>query len=118
MSGYTVKYTQQDGTGGGEAGSFTITGLPALGENEAYDIYYTARLQDAADTSNGYIAVSNEAAAKDSSQTVTTEAAVEISRRMVHKEAAANEGTGNVQWTVLLNEDGPGSGAAGHSGTR
>ena len=55
MSGYTVKYTQQDGTGGGEAGSFTITGLPALGENEAYDIYYTARLQDAADTSNGYI---------------------------------------------------------------
>ena len=106
MSGYTVKYTQQDGTGGGEAGSFTTTGLPALGENEAYDIYYTARLQDAADTSNGYIAVSNEAAAKDSSQTVTAEAAVEISRRMVHKEAAANEGTGNVQWTVLLNEDG------------
>ena len=36
MTGYTVKYTQQDGTGGGEAGSFTITGLPALGENEAY----------------------------------------------------------------------------------
>lgn len=106
MSGYTVKYTQQDGTGGGEAGSFTITGLPALGENEAYDIYYTARLQDAADTSNGYIAVSNKATAKDSSQTVTAEADVEISRRMVHKEAAANEGTGNVQWTVILNEDG------------
>ena len=52
------------------------------------------------------LAVSNKATAKDSSQTVTAEAAVEISRRMVHKEAAANEGTGNVQWTVLLNEDG------------
>lgn len=106
MTDYEIAYTQQDGTGGGEAGSFTITGLPALGENEAYDIYYTARLQDAVDTSNGYIAVSNKATAKDSSQTVTAEAAVEISRRMVHKEAAANEGTGNVQWTVLLNEDG------------
>lgn len=106
MAGYTVDYTQQDGTGGGETGSFTVTGLPALGENEAYDIYYTARLQDVADTSNGYIAVFNEATAKDSSQTVTAEADVEISRRMVHKEAAANEGTGNVQWTVILNEDG------------
>ena len=25
---------------------------------------------------------------------------------MVHKEVSANEGTGNVQWTVTLNEDG------------
>ena len=25
---------------------------------------------------------------------------------MVHKEASANEGTGNVRWTVTLNEDG------------
>ena len=57
MTDYEIAYTQQDGTGGGEAGSFTITGLPALGENEAYDIYYTARLQDAVDTSNGYIDV-------------------------------------------------------------
>lgn len=106
MTGYEITYTRQTGTGDDATSSFTITGLPALGENEAYDIYYTARLQGEVNIPNGYIAVPNTATAEDDSQTVSANATVEVSRRMVHKEADTNEGTGNVSWTVTLNEDG------------
>lgn len=101
---YTHRQTGADDT---QTSSFTITGLPALQPGESYSINYTAAVDlDTVTISNGYIAVSNEAAAEDNSQRVTAESNVEISRRMVHKEASTNEGTGNVQWTVVLNEDG------------
>lgn len=104
---YELNIYQQTGTDDTQTSSFTITGLPALQPGERYSINYSASIDfDTVNTPNGYIAVSNEATAKDESQTVSAEATVEVSRRMVHKEAGANEGTGNVQWTVTLNEDG------------
>ena len=100
---YTHRQTGADDT---QTSSFTITGLPALQPGESYSINYTAAVDwDTVTISNGYIAVSNEAAAEDNSQRVSAESNVEISRRMVHKEASTNEGTGNVQWTVNINED-------------
>ena len=105
---YDLKYThQQSGTDDTQTSSFTITGLPTLTPGEYYSVNYTASVDfDTVNSPNGYISVSNEAAAKDNSQTATANSNVEISSRMVHKEVSANEGTGNVQWTVTLNEAG------------
>lgn len=105
---YKLEYThQQAGTEDTQTSSFTITGLPALQPGEYYSINYSASVDfDTVNSPNGYISVSNEAAARDNSQTATANSNVEISSRMVHKEVNANEGTGNVQWTVTLNEDG------------
>lgn len=108
ITGYELEYThQQTGTGDARTSSFTINGLPALQPGEYYSINYSASVDfDTVNSPNGYLSVPNEAAAKDNSQTATANSNVEISNRMVHKEAAANEGTGNVRWTVTLNEDG------------
>ena len=54
----------------------------------------------------GYIEVPNMAAAQDTSQNVSANARVVVSQRMVYKEGKLNTGTGNVQWTVNINEDG------------
>ncbi|MZL69079.1 MULTISPECIES: Cna B-type domain-containing protein [Eubacteriales] len=101
---YTHRQTGADDT---QTSSFTITGLPALQPGESYSINYSASVDfDTVNSPSGYISVSNEATAQDDSQTASANSNVEISRRMVHKEADANEGTGNVRWTVILNEDG------------
>lgn len=105
MTDYNIEYSQQTGTD--DTGNFNITGLPALGENEGYDVYYTAKLSgDTVKTSDGYISIKNNVTAMDNSQEVSAEATVEISRRMVDKEVQLNDGTGNLTWTVRLNEDG------------
>lgn len=108
IENYDLKYVhQQTGTQDTQTGTFTITGLPALAPGERYSINYSASVDfNTVNSPNGYISVSNEASAQDSSRTVKADSNVEISRRMVHKEVSANEGTGNVQWTVTLNEDG------------
>ena len=104
---FELNLYQQTGTEDTKTSSFTITGLPVLQPGEYYSINYSASIDfSTVNSPNGYISVSNEATAKDGSQTVSAEAIVEVSRRMVHKEVSANEGTGNVQWTVTLNEDG------------
>lgn len=102
---YEIVYHQQ--TGAGQTGSFTITGLPALGPNEPYEIFYVAKPDlNSINSQNGYIAIQNKATAKDDSQEVSATATVEISKTMVHKEVVVNEGTGNLRWSVYLNEDG------------
>ncbi len=108
ITDYNLEYThQQTGTDDLQTSTFTITGLPALAPGERYSINYSASVDfDTVNSPNGYISVSNEASAEDSSRTVKATSNVEISRRMVHKEVSVNEGTGNVQWTVTLNEDG------------
>ena len=107
ITDYELNISQQTGTDDAHTGSFTITGLPALQPGERYSINYSASIDfETVNTTNGYISVPNEATAKDNSQTVTANASVGVSRRMVHKEVSANEGTGNVQWTITLNEDG------------
>lgn len=105
---YTLEYThEQTGTNDTQTSSFTISGLPALGPNEVYVINYSALPHlDTVHSNNGQIAAPNTAAARDNSKTVSADATVVISRRMVQKEVRTNEGTGNVQWTVTLNEDG------------
>ena len=105
MEGYEIAYTQQSQENPTPS-FFTITGLPALGENEGYDIYYTAQVTEVLNSPNGYIAIHNEATAKDNRQEVSATATVEISKTMVHKEVVVNEGTGNLRWSVYLNEDG------------
>ena len=102
MADYQITYEVQNG---GNTAGFKITGLPALGENEAYDIYYTAQVTDVVNSPTGYIEVPNRATATDKSQDVFAEAKVLVSGNMVYKSAAVNEGTGNVQWTVNINED-------------
>lgn len=102
MADYKINYVEQNG---GNTAGFTITGLRALGENEAYDIYYTAQVTEVVNSPTGYIEVPNRATAKDESQDVFAEAKVLVSGNMVYKSAAVNEGTGNVQWTVNINED-------------
>lgn len=106
ITDYTITYTQQTGTDDANTSSFTIDGLPALGENEAYEIYYIARPQGVVNSPNASFSLTNTATAKDDSKTVSASATVELSKRMVYKESDANEGTGNVSWTVVLNEDG------------
>ena len=104
---FELNLYQQTGTEDTKTSSFTITGLPVLQPGEYYSINYSASIDfGTVNTTNGYISVPNEATAKDNSQTVTANASVGVSRRMVHKEVSANEGTGNVQWTITLNEDG------------
>ena len=103
MAGYQITYEVQNG---GNTAGFKITGLPALGENEAYDIYYTAQVTKVVNSPTGYIEVPNMAAAQDASRTVSANARVVVSQRMVYKEGKLNTGTGNVQWTVNINEDG------------
>lgn len=99
-----ITYTLQSGN---DTASFRIFGLPTLGENEAYEIYYVAKPElDSINSQNGYIAIQNKATAKDKSQEVSDTATVEISKTMVHKEVVVNEGTGNLRWSVYLNEDG------------
>ena len=107
ITDYELNISQQTGTDDAHTGSFTITGLPALQPGERYSVNYSASIDfGTVNTTNGYISVPNEATAKDNSQTVTANASVGVSGRMVHKEVSANEGTGNVQWTITLNEDG------------
>lgn len=102
MADYQINYVEQNG---GNTAGFTITGLPALGENEAYDIYYTAQVTDVVNSPTGYIEVPNEATATDKSHNVSAEAKVLVSGNMVYKTVTENAGTGNVQWTVNINED-------------
>ena len=105
ITNYEIAYHQQ--TGADRTGSFTITGLPALGPNEPYEIYYVVKPDlDSINSQNGYIAIHNKATAKDNSQEVSATATVEISKTMVYKEVDVNEGTGNLRWSVYLNEDG------------
>lgn len=104
MEGYQIAYTQQSQENPTPS-SFTITGLPALGENEGYDIYYTAQVTEVVNSPTGYIAIPNTAAAQDNSQNVSAEATVLVSGNMVYKTVTENAGTGNVQWTVNINED-------------
>lgn len=104
MEGYQIAYTQQSQENPTPS-SFTITGLPALGENEGYDIYYTAQVTEVVNSPTGYIAIPNTATATDKSQHVFAEANVLVSGNMVYKTVTENAGTGNVQWTVNINED-------------
>lgn len=105
---YDLEYTyQQASTTDPQTSSFTITGLPALAAGEMYLINYSAEpALDTVNSQNGYIALPNMATARDNSQNVSAKATVEISKQMVYKEAAENEGTGNVSWNVILNQDG------------
>lgn len=105
---YKLEYThQQTGTKDAQTSSFTITGLPALQPGEYYIINYSASIDfDTVNSPNGYIAVPNTATAKDNSNAVSANATVLVSGNMVSKSVTENEGTGNLQWTVTLNEDG------------
>ena len=104
---YGLEIYQQTGTGDGQTSSFTISGLPALQPGERYSINYTATIDfTTVHSPTGYIEVPNTAAAQDTSQDVSANARVVVSQRMVYKEGKLNTGTGNVQWTVNINEDG------------
>lgn len=101
---YTHRQTGADDT---QTSSFTITGLPALQPGESYSVNYTATIDfTTVHSPTGYIEVSNTATATDKSQDVSANARVVVSQRMVYKEGKLNTGTGNVQWTVNINEDG------------
>ena len=108
VTGYTLEYThQQNGKEDAQTSSFTITGLPALQPGEYYMINYSASIDfGTVNSPNGYIAVPNTATAQDTSNTVKANATVSVSGNMVSKLVTENEGTGNLQWTVTLNEDG------------
>ena len=105
---YKLEYThQQETTDDTQTSSFTITGLPALTAGEVYIITYSADpYLDTVHSPTGYIEIPNTATAQDESQTVSASASVTVSERMVYKEGKLNTGTGNVQWTVNINEDG------------
>lgn len=104
---YELEIYQQTGTDDGQTSSFTISGLPALQPGERYSVNYTATIDfTTVHSPTGYIEVPNMATAQDTSQNVSANATVGVSQRMVYKEATANEGTGNLSWTVRLNEDG------------
>ncbi len=71
-----------------------------------YIITYSADpYLDTVHSPTGYIEVPNMAAAQDTSQNVSAEAKVLVSGNMVYKTVTENAGTGNVQWTVNINED-------------
>ena len=108
VTDYTLEYThQQIGKDDKKTSSFTITGLPALQPGEYYMINYSASIDfGTVNSPNGYIAVPNTATAQDTSNTVKANATVSVSGNMVSKLVTENEGTGNLQWTVTLNEDG------------
>lgn len=105
---YNLEYThQQTGTEDEPTSSFTITDLPALQPGEYYIINYSASIDfGTVNSPNGYIAVPNTAKAQDNSNAVSANATVSVSGNMVSKSVTENEGTGNLQWTVTLNEDG------------
>lgn len=104
---YELEIYQQTGTDDGQTSSFTISGLPALQPGERYSVNYTATIDfTTVHSPTGYIEVPNMATAQDTSQNVSANATVGVSQRMVYKEVTANEGTGNLSWTVRLNEDG------------
>lgn len=84
--------------------TFTITGLPKLAQNEAYDIYYTATPTLPIDGS-GYLQMSNEATATANKNSAAATARVTLREALVQKSAVYNDGTGNVKWTVTLNAD-------------
>ena len=84
--------------------TFTITGLPKLGQNEAYDIYYTAT-PTLPTNGSGYLQMSNEATATDNKNSAAATARVTLREALVQKSAVYNDGTGNVKWTVTLNAD-------------
>ena len=108
VTGYTLEYThQQTDKDDAQTSSFTITGLPALQPGEYYMINYSASIDfGTVNSPNGYIAVPNTAEARDKSNIVSANATVSVSGNMVSKLVTENEGTGNLQWTVTLNEDG------------
>ena len=104
---YELEIYQRTGTDDGQTSSFTISGLPALQPGERYSVNYTATIDfTTVHSPTGYIEVPNMATAQDTSQNVSANATVGVSQRMVYKEVTANEGTGNLSWTVRLNEDG------------
>lgn len=84
--------------------TFTITGLPKLEQNEAYDIYYTATPTLPTDGS-GYLQISNDATATDNKNSAAATARVTLREALVQKSAVYNDGTGNVKWTVTLNAE-------------
>ena len=104
---YKLEYThQQETTDDTQTSSFTITGLPALTAGEVYIITYSADpYLDTVHSPTGYIEIPNTATATDKSQDVSAEANVLVSGNMVYKTVTENAGTGNVQWTVNINED-------------
>ena len=104
---YKLEYTHQQGTTDDtQTSSFTITGLRALTAGEVYIITYSADPHlNTVHSPTGYIEIPNMAAAQDTSQDVSAEAKVLVSGNMVYKTVTENAGTGNVQWTVNINED-------------
>ena len=105
---YKLEYThQQETTDDTQTSSFTITGLRALTAGEVYIITYSADPHlNTVHSPTGYIEIPNMATATDKSQNVSAEAKVLVSGNMVYKTVTENAGTGNVQWTVNINEDG------------
>lgn len=93
----------QDGTGA----SFTLTGLPALGPGEYYEISYAAFPDLSTAAANGELVVTNTVTAWDDSKEAQASSDVTVSPARIDKTGEYDENTRKITWTVsLFNYDG------------
>lgn len=82
--------------------SFTIAGLPALGEGERYEVTYAATPGTTTD-SNGASSVNNSAKGSSGNTTKETWNSVTISGPMLQKTGSYNYASGKINWTITIN---------------
>ena len=106
--GFTVTKNGTDSVNG-DSLTFTKDGfsgtLPALGENEYYEISYWGVLPENLKGGNVTAKNSIHAESKDSGErTIESDANVDVTFNNVKKEGIRNEANGTISWTVTLNE--------------
>ena len=79
--------------------------LPELGDNERYEITYTAKPDFSRSEENGELYVENTAAASDGSNTVTANTNVRVSGVMITKVGSYNATNRTFTWRITINRD-------------
>lgn len=85
---------------------FTITGLPALGAGEKYEISYTATPGESSSTTGASSVDNNVNVSVEGGGGSNSSSNVVISRQMLNKYGEYNPSTGVIKWKITVNPDG------------
>ena len=88
-----------------EAASFVLKDLPQLQAGESYILTYSAQPnRNSLGNGNGYLEFSNQAVAKDQTNTAEAGANVKVSKAMISKTYTYDVLTRTINWTIYVNE--------------
>lgn len=85
---------------------FDITGLPALGAGESYEVTYSTNKIQLPDSTDGEVSVYNSAYGQYGDNQYWTWSTVPVSKRMIQKTGDYNPVTKEITWTITINPEG------------